>query len=814
MRALVFLIAAGSMAAGAEAPQWLAAKFLGQPDTRPLPAHILVYNRTGSIHKNSIRGTRFRIAGRQFDRGINMPYPGEIAVHLPAPGAGFEAVVGVDSNDLGYYSNAGRGSVVASVEAGGKELFRSPVMREGMEGVPVTAALNGAREFTLKLEAEGKKGLTHQAEWDQADWGDARIRLADGRVLWLADLPVGPLAGPYTTELPFSFRYGGQPSAELLKTWVFRRQSQGAAHTLTWTDPRTGLEVRARVVTYPDFPVVEWTLYFRNTSSSSTPILEDIQALDTRFERNAEGEFLLHHGKGSPNSATDYQPLETPLPRKAEIRIATTGGRPTDSDLCYFNLEWPGEGVILALGWPGQWAARFMRDEGTRLAVRAGQELTYFRLLPGEEVRSPLVAVLFWKGDWLTGQNLWRRWMIAHNLPRPGGKLPPPQIAAGSNRYTIEMQEANEANQKQYLESYLKQGMPIDYWWMDAGWYPFKTGWWNTGTWFPDPARFPNGLRPIADLAHSKGVRTVVWFEPERVQPGSWLAENHPEWLLGKSGDNRLLYLGNPDAWRWLTDHVSEQIAKQGIDTYRQDFNFAPLEIWRANDAPDRQGITEIKHVTGYLAYWDELRRRFPNLLIDTCASGGRRNDLETLRRAVPLWRSDHAYEPAAMQQLTYGMALWIPYFGTAINSSDPYIFRSQMTPAVALGAEPQRRDIDGAALLRYLKQWREVSEFYYGDYFPLTPYSTRSTGWMAWQLGRPDGTAGVIQAFRRPDSPFESARFRLRGIDPAGRYAVTDLDEGALRTLAGRELMEQGLPVTLRARPGAALITYRKLAR
>ena len=71
-----------------------------------------------------------------------------------------------------------------------------------------------------------------------------------------------------------------------------------------------------------------------------------------------------------------------------------------------------------------------------------------------------------------------------------------------------------------------------------------------------------------------------------------------------------------------------------------------PLAYWRAADVPDRQGITEIRYVTGLLAYWDELRRRRPDMLIDTCASGGRRNDLETLRRAVPLWRSDYAFEP------------------------------------------------------------------------------------------------------------------------------------------------------------------------
>ena len=53
------------------------------------------------------------------------------------------------------------------------------------------------------------------------------------------------------------------------------------------------------------------------------------------------------------------------------------------------------------------------------------RELTRFKLHPGEEVRTPLVAVQFWRGDWLRAQNIWRRWMLAHNVPRPGGKLPP-----------------------------------------------------------------------------------------------------------------------------------------------------------------------------------------------------------------------------------------------------------------------------------------------------------------------------------------------------------------------------------------------------
>ncbi len=120
---------------------------------------------------------------------------------------------------------------------------------------------------------------------------------------------------------------------------------------------------------------------------------------------------------------------------------------------------------------------------------------------------------------------------------------------------------------------------------------------------------------------------------------------------MGVDGGLKLLDLGNPAAQKWLTDHVDKTITEQGIDLYRQDFNFDPLGYWRGNDAPDRQGITENLHVQGYLAYWDELRRRHPKLLLDSCASGGRRNDLETLRRSVPLHKTDYKYSDQPAKQ-------------------------------------------------------------------------------------------------------------------------------------------------------------------
>jgi alpha-galactosidase len=757
-----------------------------------------------------------RIKDQEFDRGVVMPSPGEIRVILSAPAAWFEAVVGVDSNDLGYYSNQGRGGVAASVEVEGHEVFRSPDLKEGMAGVPVRVNLGGAREFGLRLEAVGEKSRFYQAEWDQADWALAKVKLADGSETWLADLPVGPLAEPAATGLPFSFRYDGRPSRELLGEWMVARESRRidqnrTEYTLTYSHPSASVTVRAVAVEYHDFPAVEWTLHFKNTGASRSGLIEDIRALDTSFARGGGGEFLLHHGLGSRTKPDDYMPLETPLGPKQEKQLASVGGRGSDGELPYFNLEWPEGGVIIAVGWPGQWAARFTRDEGRSVEVRAGQELTHFRLEAGEEVRSPLIALVFYEGDWIAGQNLWRRWMVAHNLPRPGGELHPPQLAGGNGRHTIEMQEANEANQIGDLTRELDQGVPLDYWWMDAGWYPFTNGWPDTGTWEPDPQRFPRGFAPIAEAAHRRGVKILVWFEPERVRAGTWLDQNHPEWLLKNNSPDRLLDLGNEQARQWLTEHVSRLIREQGIDLYRQDFNFEPLPYWRANDAPDRQGISEIKHVTGYLAYWDELRRRFPRMTIDTCASGGRRNDLETLRRAVPLWRSDEAYDPTAMQAISYGIALWMPYYGTGVNSVEPYVFRSQMTPAIGIGLDAGNYANGYERLKGLITQWRQVAGDYYGDYYPLTPYSLDPSAWMAWQFHLAEKGEGMVQVFRRPESPFEAARFPLRGLDAKASYAVKDMDDAAETTMSGAELMERGLPVTVKQRPGAAVVRYRR---
>jgi len=795
----------------AEVRKWASAKFEGRAQMPKLEPGLVVLANHDAVQKNARAGRPLRLGSAEYRRGLYCHAVSKIIVRLPGPGKSFSAVVGVDSNEQ---TSGGRGSIVFSVGIGGDNRFSTDVMREGTPPIPVSVDLGGATEFTIEVGDAGD-GIS----CDQADWADANVALADGRTIWLGDLPIIEWKPQevYTTEPPFSFTYGDRPSAELLGTWKTERKSKKldarrVEHAVSWTDPDTGLMVRCVGIEYKDFPTVEWTLHFNNTGSSDTPILADIRALDTHLERNLEGEFALHHHKGSPCLPSDYEPFRTALEPSSNKRITTSGGRSSNSDLPYFNIEWPGEGLIMVIGWPGQWAAEFTRDEVNGLRVRAGQELTHFKLHPGEEVRSPLIVMQFWKGDRVRAQNIWRRWMLEHNLPKPFGKPVVPQMAGCSSHQFGEMIHANEENQKFFVDRYLEEGLKLDYWWMDAGWYPNESGWPNTGTWEVDTERFPGGLRAITDHAHAKGVKSIVWFEPERVTPGTWLYENHPEWLLGPDGEQKLLNLGDPNARKWLTEHVDKLIVEQGIDLYRNDFNIDPLPYWRANDTPDRQGITEIAYVAGFLAYWDELRRRHPNMLIDTCASGGRRNDIETLRRSVPLHRSDYLLEPTSQQCHTYGIAFWIPFYGTGVNQFESYGFRSVMCPHVTACYDMRNRDADYNSVRRLVTEWRKIAPYYLGDYYPLTPYSTENDIWMAWQFDRPDLDEGMVQAFRRADSFYEAARFRLNGLDPEADYQVTDLDAGDGLVMSGRELTERGLSVVLKHQPGSAVIVYKRV--
>lgn len=163
---------------------------------------------------------------------------------------------------------------------------------------------------------------------------------------------------------PFSFIYGGRPSAEFLGGWnVAVRTRTLDTHrierTLTYTDPATKLEVRCVVVEYLNYPAVEWVLYCKNNGSADTPILESILPLNTTLSNAIPGQPTVYYADGSHVLVTDFQPRQATV-TSATTTLSSLGGRSSDGTLPFFNLaQTDGTGIVIGVGWTGQWIAHF-----------------------------------------------------------------------------------------------------------------------------------------------------------------------------------------------------------------------------------------------------------------------------------------------------------------------------------------------------------------------------------------------------------------------------------------------------------------------
>lgn len=767
--------------------------------------------------RKSILQTPLQILDTKYEKGISTYASSEIVVRLPGPGHTFQADVGIDNN---MQTARSKGTAIFSIEVGGKEVFKSGVMRASDAPKPVKIDLKGARKFVLKV-SDNNDG----PEYDIADWANAQVSLRNGDTMWLDEFKVVLEPAKISAGIPFSFNYDGKPSSELLPRWKQNETSSRAdgreIHTVTYTDPDTGLEVKYEAAVFDGFPAVDWVVYFRNTGTSDTPIIENIRAMDMQVDAPAEGDIIFHHSHGS-TAAIDFMPIDDPMAPKSEFHLRPEDGRSSDTTLPFFNMQWPGGGVIGAIGWTGQWSMFAGRDGGSRLTLQAGQETTHLKLHPGEIIRTPRMLLLAWRGnDSITGHNQFRKLLVTHYLPKISGKTVLPFLTYNSWFY-LGANGSNEENQLDLIREASKLG--VECYWLDAGW--FEGGWsQGAGSWYPKKDAFPNGLKPLGDAAHKAGLKFVLWFEPERVCPGTQIDTEHPEWVMHvlpgdeKPGiqdlnENKLFRLGDPEARKWLTDLISKGIEDWGVDVYRQDYNiFGSTYFWKADDAPDRQGVSENMHIQGLYAMWDDLLKRHPGLVIDNCASGGRRIDLEMISRSIAMWRSDSQCcgqpMPIQDQVQTSGLCLYVPTNSAALWSFDHYEWRSVATTGGNLSMDYRTPGFDEKAAKRAIAEAKDLRPYWTGDYYPLVKISSDEAQWCAWQFDRPDLGAGFAMYFRRPKCGYIAMESNLRGLDPKAVYEVSFPDSGKKETMTGEELVK--MPVMIRDLPGSLLVKYRK---
>jgi len=664
-----------------------------------------------------------------------------------------------------------------------------------------------------------------------------------------SDLTSAELWAP--DRVPFSFKYDGKDSAELMKTWQLKRESaperNGQVHFYTYSDPQTHLTIVAEVRRYAEFPnVVDWVLRFRNDGPTDTPILDDILPLHAPLPA-APGNLIIRHAKGSDANAEDFTPMTEQLEPDNNQHYEPEWGRSSSGmTLPFFNLQTGDHGLIVAIGWSGNWKADFSYDkQSNRVLVTSGMKKTHLLLHPGEEIRTPRIVLMSWTGgDWQESQNRWRRLLFAHYTPQDNGKpMRGPILFGGWGSEPI-------ADKLAYIQWIHEHQIPVEVFAVDAGWYGSSVGaemdptnpWWkNRGDWFPSPLYYPHGIKPLGDALSAAGIGFSLWIEPETSMPGMKIARNHPDWFLDRPRDrwttnpSLMANLGNPAARQGLTDMVSNFITDFGMTWYRQDFNARPETFWQAADKPDRVGMTEIGHIEGLYKMWDDLLASHPGLRIDNCASGGRRLDIEMMARSFSVWRTDLGFtDTLAEQAQTQALAYWVPenmgfetYSMQFEGHSAPWthpgpystpesLYLMRLGYDLGYGVGPGATGVNNEDWVAWIKQalaeYREVQPYFFADFYPLLPYSRDAEAWTAWQWNRQETNDGLVMLLRRPKSPFPAIDVRLQHLDPTAVYDVeirSTYEHAPIQQMKGSELAH--LRIELPDAPSSKLIFYRK---
>lgn len=633
------------------------------------------------------------------------------------------------------------------------------------------------------------------------------------------------LLNAFEVTAPFDFTYGDRRFSENLQDWE-KTIIPGSSTEVRYALKGSGLVISVVYTLFEDTGALEWAIRILNEGTENSLIIDDFNTLSINFP--SKGHTKVFYSLGGNAKDNDFTPITKALKTGDTLFLTCTGGRSSSGIMPYFNLYTDRDaGFIAAIGWSGQWEADWEKT-ATTLSTRMGMTDSHFYVKPGENLMQPVMMLIPWEGEGINGHNALRSHMLQHHTPKEAdGGLPLGPITFG------EMGGSSAETHIDFQQAITNQKMGYDAYWIDAGWHGdeslagtinYSDAWYqHAGYWDALKVLYPNGMEEVSQSARDKGLEFLLWFEPERVYRNSPIYQEHREWLLSFSGNpnDYLVNMGNPEARTWLTDYIASLLKKYGVGIYRQDFNIDPLVFWRQADDKDRMGVTEMKYIEGEYQFLAGLLEQIPGLLIDNCASGGRRLDFMAMSYSVSLFRSDYVCWPASAtaegnQVEIYGLNYWLPITGTAsMGRTDAYNFRSVFGFAIQTPntISQYRKQIP------LIEEFKKAREYFYGSYYPIVPFVEDTNSWFAYQMHRDDLDSGFVCAFRKLKSDVTQMYLPLSGLDENATYRFTlsdpeeDVEGGHTFTITGKELMEKGLDMNLPWKKSSKLYFYEKIS-
>ena len=620
---------------------------------------------------------------------------------------------------------------------------------------------------------------------------------------------------------PLHFKYGKTEyngfAGFALESENYENVDRGVKSTLVLRHPEIPAAFKLVATVYPQESAYEYMVYITNDGQANTEIISDLC-----FSIQFEGENPVISGIKGDAGGVNYTPYEHDLSSRSRYKDRSTSGRPSHGVFPYYNLSYGNGGTFIAIGWPGTWYANYSYMKAAKVTtLEAGQNDVATYIAPGETLRTPLMGFVEYEGvDAEEQANIWRRYYINDVMRKIDGELTPTYVGVANMS-----QGMTTKKELLMLNAYKAHGIVPDVIWMDAGWYTGADGesvaWSQTGSMDIDYTRFPDGMASIGEFAEKNDAMFLLWFEPEnmRLDTEAFLAGQEgfkEEWLLSTVAEgswlqSRIINLGDPECREWVFAKISKVIDTAGVTGYRQDFNNDPAPAWAAADEADRKGMTENQYVQGYLALWDAIIEKY-GIFIDSCASGGGRNDLESMKRGVPLhytdWFDGNHEDYDMKGKNTQVLFQWFPYFKNEVYQNSLYKLRMNYAPFCLLKVESALdKDTDWVLLKQAYDEYDLIRKYFYGNYYTLTEWTANADRWDGRMFFDPELDEGFASIACQEASSKLTNTICLKGLDPEKQYHITDFDGLVDVTAKGADLMEHGITVTVPEKPYAVIL-------
>ena len=198
---------------------------------------------------------------------------------------------------------------------------------------------------------------------------------------------------------------------------------------------------------------------------------------------------------------------------------------------------------------------------------------------------------------------------------------------------------------------------------------------------------------------------------------------------------------------------------------------------------------------------------------MDSCASGGGRNDLETMKRAVPLhytdWFDGNHEDYDMKGKMTQALFAWFPYFKNEIyQTTNMYKVRMNYAPLSLMNLNGLlQKDTDWTYTKQGYAEFEQIRDYFYADYYQLFEWKSGADRWNGWEFYDPETASGYASVFCHTGTKDTTATVKLKGLDPEKQYQIADLDGLVEITANGKTLMEQGITVTVPEKPYAVIL-------